>query len=132
MDMNQMALLFAAFCIAALGLAHTVLGERGIVQPILQRMDWKNEKEGADFLNGTVRFAWHLTTVAWFGFAFLLLGPLLGLSGEEAFVPVVVAVMSLISGVFAFFYTRGRHLAWVVFLIITVACIWPYFWSAMP
>ena len=126
MTLETIALVIAAFGIVTLGLAHTILGEKGVVQPIIKRMDWSGTKEGADFLNGTVRFAWHITTISWVGLAVILLTPIFGFSEDRSFVPLVVAATSVVNAVFDFAYTRGRHLAWVVFLLIAAACAWPY------
>lgn len=68
----------------------------------------------------TLRFAWHLTTLAWWGFAGLLF-----LLAADALTPpraaAVVALTFLASGAVTLFASRGRHLAWIVFMAIGIA-----------
>ena len=115
-----------ATCIGIMAIAHSFLGERNIVRPIIERMVWSEKGKGADFSNGTVRFVWHIITVAWFGFAILLLAPVLGVENSSAFVSTIVALTALVTAGFAFFYTGGRHLSWVAFLIVAAACLAPF------
>jgi hypothetical protein len=79
-------LFIAALLSFAVGLAHSVLGERFILMRL---------PEQATFKARTLRFAWHLTTIAWWG---------------------VGAMLVLAS--------RGRHLAWPVFLAIAILSLW--------
>ena len=62
----------AALLIVALGLAHSVLGERYILVRLFRRSDLPKIFGSSDFTVQTLRFAWHITTVAWFGLAGLL------------------------------------------------------------
>lgn len=126
MTVEQIALLVASLGAIGIGLAHSILGERGIVKPILKRMDWAGVRPDADFLNRTVRFAWHITTLAWIGLAVILVGPLIGMDGRPAFAPLTIAATFLVTGVVTLIASKGRHLAWVVFLGISTAAAWPY------
>lgn len=55
-----------------------------------------------------VRFAWHLTTIAWFGFAgILLLMTHDVLSNRNA--AIVVAVIFIVSGLTSGVASRGRY-----------------------
>ena len=74
------------------------------------------------FTKGTLRFVWHLTTVAWWGLAYLVF------SAAQSGLPVtltlrVIAVVALVSGLFPLFFTRGRHLSWIVFFVVG-ALLW--------
>jgi hypothetical protein len=118
-----MKALFAAAGLAiALGLVHSYLGERYILIRLFRRSDLPQIFGSDTFTRRTLRFAWHLTTVAWFGVAALLLiaagegGPTVALAriGE------VVAATCVASAVVTFAGSRGRHLAWIVFLVIAV------------
>ena len=59
----------AAALVVALGLAHSFLGERYILQRLLRREDLPRLFGSADFTRRTLRFAWHVTSVAWLGLA---------------------------------------------------------------
>jgi hypothetical protein len=115
--------LFAAGLLAVLiGLAHSWLGERYIIVRLFRRRDLPKLFGSDVFTKSTLRFAWHLTTVAWWG-----LGALLWrlATASEVGVPVSdIAMMIgwtfLISAVVAGVGSRGRHLAWLVFAAIAL------------
>ena len=67
----------------------------------------------------TLRFAWHLTTVAWWGFAALLV-LMTGSAISTSQVGQVVAIVFGIHFLVALVASRGRHLSWIVFLFIAV------------
>ncbi|HXO22810.1 MAG TPA: hypothetical protein VOA87_23070, partial [Thermoanaerobaculia bacterium] len=72
----------------------------------------------------TLRFAWHLTSLAWWSFAALLLVyGARGVREPETAALTVIAVTFLISAIVACVGSRGRHYAWIVFLLIAVA-VW--------
>lgn len=109
-----------------IGLAHSTLGERYILIRLMRRDLPK--LFGTDALTKrTLRFAWHLTTVAWWGFAAQMawaagaLDATGGASGAALLQPI--AGVFLVSAVLTAGSSRGRHLAWPVFLAIT-ACAW--------
>ncbi|KRC30570.1 hypothetical protein [Acidovorax sp. Root217] len=63
----------AAALIWLTGLAHSFLGERYILIRLLRREDSLPKVLGSTaFTAGTLRFAWHLTTVAWWALAYLV------------------------------------------------------------
>ena len=109
----------AAVLAVAVGLAHSWLGERYILMRLFRRQDLPHLFGSDEFTRRTLRFAWHLTTVAWLGAAALLL--VLASSPPDASARVLsgaIAATFLASAVVALVGSRGRHLSWVVFLII--------------
>ncbi len=126
MTVEQIVLIVAALGAVGIGLVHSILGEQGIVKPVLNRMDWAGVPPDADFLNRTVRFAWHITTLAWIGLAVILLAPLVGMEADPAFAPLTIAVTFLVTGIVTLIASKGRHLAWIVFFIIAAGAAWPY------
>jgi hypothetical protein len=90
--------------------AHSYLGERYILMRLFRRDDLPKLLGGTEFTKGTLRFAWHLTSVAWIGLAAALLAP--------SRVAEVVALTFGISGLVALAGSRGRHLSWIVFFAI--------------
>jgi hypothetical protein len=64
-----------------------------------------------------LRFAWHITTIAWWAMALLLF---LGHQGSLNATSVlhVLAGTALASAALPIVFTRGRHLSWVVLLIV--------------
>ena len=106
----------AAILVAAISLAHSWLGERYILirlfrQPLPKLF-------GSDtFTRKTLRFAWHITSVAWLGFAVLLL-QLDSAPMSRSAVLVTISVTFAVTGAVALIASRGRHLSWIVFAAI--------------
>ncbi|PHI39101.1 hypothetical protein CBQ28_00865 [Pseudoalteromonas sp. GCY] len=106
----------AALLLFLIGLVHSVLGEKYILIRLFKR-DNLPHLFGSDwFTKRTLRFAWHLTTIAWWGIAAMLLMFYRQMDGEQ-----VLYVMSgtfFISGLIALIASRAIHLSWVVFFAI--------------
>ena len=66
----------------------------------------------------TLRFAWHLTSVAWVGFAGLLAMLASSPHGAGRTQAQVISVTFALSGALALIGSKGRHLSWIVFLAI--------------
>ena len=109
--------LLAAVLALALGIAHSFLGEKYILIRLFRREDLPKLFGGTEFTTRTLRFAWHLTSIAWWAAAALFFLLARG-SISSASVAGVLAAMFLVSGVVALIASRGRHLAWPVFLVI--------------
>ena len=111
-------LIAAAILIILTGIAHSYLGEQFILSRLFKRPLPKLFGDDS-FTKQTLRFTWHITTAAWWGIAALLLtgldSPVLSLQ--------ILSVTSLLSSVIALIGSKGRHLSWVVFLVVAVL-IW--------
>jgi hypothetical protein len=114
--MPSLYLVAAGLCFA-IGLAHSVLGERYILIRLFRRSDLPKLFGGTEFTVRTLRFAWHLTTIAWWGAAglFCYMARDRLTSGSAA---GVLAVVFLTSAVVTLVASRGRHFAWPIFLTI--------------
>lgn len=114
-------LLIAAVLAVLVGVAHSYLGERYILMRLFRRTELPKLLGSDVFTRRTLRFAWHITSIAWLGFAALLLVLAAGdpASLRENSLKVVAATFAahaaLTGGA-----SRGRHLAWIVFLAIAV------------
>src|SRR3954463_6435523 len=93
--MSTLGLLYllAAALTFGVGAAHSFLGERFILIRLLRRPDLPKLFGGTEFTARTLRFAWHLTTVAWWGAAVLFF-----LMSQRAL--TVSSVAMVLSGVF--------------------------------
>ncbi len=111
-------LVVAAILCFAIGLIHSYLGERGILIRLLRSSEIPHLFGSDFFTKRTLRFAWHLTTLAWWGLGYLLLAVAREAPDLASVVLVTVGAVFLISGVFAFGATRGKHLSWIVFWLI--------------
>ncbi|MGQ0798778.1 MAG: hypothetical protein ACT4NL_01515 [Pseudomarimonas sp.] len=115
--MSAVLLYLAAFLILAVSIAHSYLGERYILIRLFRRSDLPKLFGSSEFTTGTLRFAWHLTSVAWLGLAAVLVAlarPPLSASD----VGLIVGLTFLIHGLVALLASRGKHLSWIVFLLI--------------
>ncbi len=117
--------LTAAALAFAVGILHSWLGERYILIRLFRRQNLPQLFGSDVFTKRTLRFAWHLTTLAWWGFAVLLLGASARapLDAPARGAAAVIGGTFLVSAVYAFVASRGRHLSWVIFLGIALA-IW--------
>jgi len=95
----------AAAVLTVIAVIHSVLGELAIIGPLSRSGSW-NLPIGRATGMKIMRFAWHLTSLAWIGLAIAVAG-----------VPVGVAAggVALLSGVIIFLILR-THLAWPLFL----------------
>ena len=111
----------AALLTALLGIAHSWLGERYVISRLLRRQDLPKLFGSDLFTRRTIRFAWHLTSIAWFGFAVLLftLGTTYSGFSAETARGILFRTFAL-SALVAFVGSRGRHLAWIVMLAIAL------------
>ncbi len=107
----------AAVLLIAIGVAHSYLGERYILIRLFRRQDLPKLFGGIEFTIRTLRFAWHITTIAWWGFAaivFLLAkGPV-----SPRSIAMVIGITFNISGLITLGASRGKHFAWIIFLLI--------------
>ena len=117
------ALHVAAVLIFLTGLAHSVLGERYILIRLFRRDNLPPLFGGTSFTTQTLRFAWHITTVAWWGFALLLWQAASGALTVRGMLEVL-GYTSVLSGLLPLVLTRGRHLSWVVFFAVGAIVLW--------
>ena len=114
---SALVLYIAAILVIGVAIAHSVLGERYLISRLSRLEGLPHLLGGPEFAFRILRFAWHITTVAWFGFAAIFV-----LMAHEAVstrsIAAVVAVTFVVSAVITVAASRGRHLAWVVFLAI--------------
>ena len=120
--MQSLYFVAAGLCFV-LGLVHSVLGERYILIRLFRRTDLPKLFGGTEFTARTLRFAWHLTSVAWWGsgalFCYMARDRL-----SSASVAGVLAGVFLVSAAVTLVASRGRHLAWPIFLAIGVIALY--------
>lgn len=111
-------ILVAAALLASTAVAHSLLGERYILVRLFRRSDLPRLFGSDWFTRRTLRFAWHLTSVAWLGFAAVLV---LLAEGQppraDALLQAIGATFVVTAAVTAM-ASNGRHLAWPVFLAV--------------
>lgn len=110
----------AALLAIGIGLIHSYLGEKYILirlfrQPLPKLFgdDW--------FTKQTLRFAWHVLTIAWFGLAAALIILRSAEASREDLITVIGATFAM-TAVIALTASRGKHLSWIVFGAISALC----------
>ena len=118
----SIALYAAATLAVGIGVAHSWLGERYILIRLFRQGELPRLFGGTEFTRNTLRFAWHITTLAWIGFAAILVA-----MAEAA---LTMRTAGLIVGatfgahfVVALVASRGRHYSWIVFLTIAILAV---------
>ena len=120
----EIMLYFAAFLVTALGMAHSFLGEKYILIRLFRREDLPRLFGSVQFTTRTLRFAWHITTVAWFGFAALLVHAGRGDLTSSNTVQII-GWTAIASGLLPLILTRGKHLSWLVlFAVGGISLFW--------
>lgn len=110
----EFMLYLSAILLVIVSFAHSYLGERYILSRLFRRDNLPKLLGSDDFTKRTLRFAWHVTSVAWLGFAgiiVLLAQPEL----NKALVAQVIAVTFGIHFLVALLGSKGKHLSWVLF-----------------
>lgn len=107
----------AALCVV-IGLVHSWLGERRLIGPLLAAREGLLQRR---FARNVLRFAWHLTTIAWIGIGAALVA-FAGVAADIGSSRAVLAIAAtmLVTGVVILATGRGRHWAWPVFFAIAV------------
>lgn len=122
------ALLVSAGLAGLLGIAHSVLGEQRLLGPLLAPDQRVGLLAKSGFARNILRFAWHLTSIAWWGLGAVLVAVAVAAPGRtEANVLMAVAGTLAVSGLLILAISKGRHFAWPVFLVAAGLALVPLF-----
>jgi len=113
----------AAVLLVTIGLVHSILGERILISRLLRRENLPKLLGSDIFTKQLIRFAWHLTTLAWWAIAAILGVIALDANASHAKILNIVAITFCISGLVALVASRGKHLSWIVFFAIALCCL---------
>ena len=116
----NLANILAVTSLIFLALAHSYLGERFILIRLFRRIDLPAIWGSAEFTKRTLRFAWHLTSVAWLGFA-AILAQLRNDYFSSSTLAGIIAVVFLVHALVSFFSSKGRHFSWALFLVVSIS-----------
>ena len=108
----------AALILVFIGLAHSYLGERYILIRLFKRDNIPHLFGSDHFTKGTLRFCWHVMSLAAFGFAAILFHT----PSHSVFALQVIGFVFAASAVLSIYFTQGKHLSWVAFLIVATLC----------
>lgn len=116
-------LLVGSLLLLFIGFIHSYLGEKYILIRLFKRDNLPRLLGSEWFTKRILRFAWHLTTIAWWGFSvilYLLSNPSDNFRSE---ILTTIAVVFAMSGVVSLLFTRGKHLSWLFFFGIAITCL---------
>jgi hypothetical protein len=114
-------LTIAAIGVVALGTIHSYLGETRVFPRLLRSEDLPRLRGSLDFTRSILRWAWHLTSLAWFGFAYLLFLIIIGKTLTTVELARIISVVFGLTGLIAFATTRGKHVAWPLLALVALA-----------
>ena len=120
--MTGIALYAAAALAVGIGVAHSWLGERFILIRLFRQGELPKLFGGTEFTKNTLRFAWHITTLAWIGFAAILVSIAEGALSTRT-IGLIIGVTFGTHFIVALVASRGRHYSWIVFLAIAVLVV---------
>jgi|SRR3954447_7797554 hypothetical protein len=115
--------LIAAGVIAIfIAIVHSVLGEQRIVQPLLRSDAFAQYRSREWFVRRTFQLAWHLTSLLMVGFGALLI--YYSKAQPDVTVLEIISGVFILSAVLTAGATKGKHLAWPLFLAVGVLAGW--------
>ena len=111
----------AAALSAAIGIAHSVLGEKLVLGPLFERGEVPKLLGSAAFARNTLRFTWHVTTVLLIGIGTAVVAlSRLPIDGHAVTVLRVFSATFAVSSLISLVGARGKHFSWWVFLLIAL------------
>lgn len=104
-----------------LGIAHSAFGEKLLLIPIAKEKSVDLFKQKPYMIN-VMRFAWHITSIAWWGMALIIF------DFAKVENPLIFSVHALagtftLTGIIILAFSKGLHPAWFFFLAIA-GCLW--------
>ena len=119
--MIDILLISGAILVLMIGAAHSYLGERYILVRLFRQSNLPQLFGSDTFTKQTLRFAWHLTTIAWIGLSsVIIIGVVVPSPGQLSAILKALSLTFFISAAVTLIGSRGRHFAWVVFFSISL------------
>lgn len=118
--MNATMLNTAGGLAVLIGITHSYLGETRILRPMYAQYKLPVLRGSDRATKNVLRFAWHLTSVAWAGLGGVMFAIASPAPNPIACALRVIAVTFAIHALVTAGMSRGRHYAWIVFTAIAV------------
>ena len=118
--MNATMLNTAGGLCVLIGITHSYLGETRILVPMYAQFKLPILRGSDRATKNVMRFAWHLTSVAWAGLGAVLFTAASSAANPMTLVARTIAVTFAIHAVVTAGATRGRHYAWIIFTAIAL------------
>jgi len=114
-------LLAGSLLLILIGFVHSILGEKYLLIRLFRR-DNLPKLMGSDwFTKRVIRFAWHITTVAWWGFAAILYFLSNPSDSVRAEILISISLVFAVSGLISLIFSHGKHLSWLFFFGIAIS-----------
>jgi hypothetical protein len=119
-----MQLLFVSAGVTVfIAVVHSYLGEKRILPRLFANAGPIIRRDPA-LTRAILRWAWHLTSLAWITLALVLLA-MTRVPAEARTLPVaIIAGCLALSGLVCILTTRGRHIAWPFFMAAAASAAW--------
>ena len=118
--MNATMLNTAGGLSVLIGITHSYLGEVRILKPMYAQYKLPVLRGSDRATKNVMRFAWHLTSVAWAGLGGVIFAIASPAPNPFACILRVIATTFAIHAVVTAAATRFRHYAWIVFGAIAI------------
>lgn len=118
--MSDALLLAAALLLVVTAAVHSVAGEKRLIGPVLRRHEGILKSPLARFI---LRFAWHITSVAWAVIALILAALVLDPAAVRWWAAAGTGATFTTIGVFTALSSRGRHIGWPFLVGIGLAAL---------
>jgi hypothetical protein len=118
--MSNGLLITAAALLLVTAIAHSTLGERRLLGPLLARREGILASDLARFI---LRFAWHLTSVTWAILALILVQLVRDPATARFWAATGTGLAFTGIGLFDAVSSRGRHVGWPLLAAIGVAAL---------
>jgi hypothetical protein len=116
-------LITGAILAVLISVVHSYLGERYILTRLFRRTELPHLFGSDRFTRQTLRFAWHLSSIAWIGLGGIMISFTYADPVQSRRVAIqILSFTFFIHAIITAFATRGRHLAWIVYLAIAIVC----------
>lgn len=113
--------LAVAIVLFILGIAHSIFGEKLLLMPMAKEKSVDLFKQ-KPYMKSVMRFAWHITSIAWWGMAFIVLD--FAKEGNPSFFSIYALTGTFaLTGIIILAFSKGLHPAWFFFLAIA-AGLW--------
>lgn len=118
MDIYHWMVSGAIVCLVAVSLMHSYYGERMLIGPLLKHKG--NRLLEHPLGRMLLRFAWHITSIAWLVLAFILYTMAFTNARLDAAILSSIGASFLAMGVFDLIVSRGKHMGWPILTLIGV------------
>ncbi|MBM7068259.1 hypothetical protein [Actibacterium sp. 188UL27-1] len=113
-------LILAAILLFAVGLMHSLRGDRHLIAPILALPDLPIILGSRRNTELTLRIGWHVTTLFWWILGVVLIVMQFRIAAAPDVLLWGISGACGVTGLAALILSRGKHMSWVFFLPIAV------------